>query len=514
MPTSSSTTRPCDLTGSPRFTPPPSPPPSRKRPRLLVTALVAALAAIGVVAQQHTPVEASTTQQYGVWDDQTVPRMTADPETQAVTLGVMFSASTDGWITAIRFYRAAENAGPHQGHLWKRNGDQLATVTFGPTSEVGWQTARLDAPVRITANSTYIASYRAPQGRYASDQRSLGKGKRVTTGALTAKAGVYTYDSSAPTATWRQSNYYVDVLFTEQTPAPPQPAPAAPPVTAPPATAPPVTAPPATAPPATAPTLGGFPNAANTGVPAGVTLTDYTGPCTITTNNTIIDAKRINCSLNIRAANVTVTNSIITGTIATDENSTGHSFTITDSNINAGNRETTGIGAVNFTARRVHVTGGNRSIHCYNNCTIEDSYVHDQMNDPTGRIHESGIRMGQNATIRHNTISCDAPNYPPDAGCSAPLTGYGDFAPVRNNIIDNNYFVASTGGFCAYGGSSGGKPYSNQTRDIVFSNNVFERGSGGKCGYYGAITSFNRSLPGNVWTNNTWNDGTPLAPSN
>jgi hypothetical protein len=169
---------------------------------------------------------------------------------------------------------------------------------------------------------------------------------------------------------------------------------------------------------------------------------------------------------------------------------------------------------VNFTARRVHVTGGNRSIHCYNNCTIEDSYVHDQMDDPTGRIHESGIRMGQNATIRHNTIACDAPNYPPDAGCSAPLTGYSDFAPVRNNIIDNNYFVATTGGFCAYGGSSRGKPYSNQTRDIVFSNNVFERGTGGKCGYYGAITSFNRSLPGNVWTNNTWNDGGQVSAAN
>lgn len=267
-------------------------------------------------------------------------------------------------------------------------------------------------------------------------------------------------------------------------------------------------------PPATVPPAGGFPSAATTGVPAGTVLTAYSGPCTITAAGTVIDAKRINCSLEIRAANVVVKRSIITGSIATDENSSGYSFSISDSEVNVGNQEGTGIGAVNFTATRVHVTGGNRSIHCYNSCTVQDSYVHGQFRDSTGRVHESGIRMGQNAVIRHNTIACDAPDVPPDAGCSAGLTGYGDFAPVRNNLIEGNYFAATTGGYCAYGGSSSGKPYSSQTRDIVFRNNVFERGSGRKCGYYGPITAFNSSLPGNVWSNNTWSDGGTVPPAN
>lgn len=151
-------------------------------------------------------------------------------------------------------------------------------------------------------------------------------------------------------------------------------------------------------------------------------------------------------------------------------------------------------------------SGGNRSMHCWKNCTIQDSYVHGQFRDPTGRkkerggggdlfssfinisfpgtFHESGIRMGESATIVHNSITCDAPDVEPDGGCSADLTGYGDFAPVRNNLIENNFFKATTGGFCAYGGSSGGKPYSADAANIRFINNLFEKGDGGKCGFW------------------------------
>ncbi|MCP3144317.1 DUF4082 domain-containing protein [Pyxidicoccus xibeiensis] len=266
----------------------------------------------------------------------------------------------------------------------------------------------------------------------------------------------------------------------------------------------------------TAPTQpsGGFPNASNTGVPAGTQLTPYTGPCTITAANTVIDSKTVNCDLLIRAAGVTIRNSKINGSVATEENSTGYSFTLTDSHVDAGDRVVTGVGAVNFTAIRVHVQGGNRSMHCWHDCEIRDSYVHGQMTDETGTAHESGIRMGRNAIIRHNTIICDAPDVPPDAGCSAALTGYGDFAPVENNLVENNYFPGTTGGFCAYGGSSQGKPYSGATNNIRFIGNVFGRGSSGRCGWYGAITSFDTSEPGNVWSNNTWEDGTVLPPSN
>ena len=265
---------------------------------------------------------------------------------------------------------------------------------------------------------------------------------------------------------------------------------------------------------------GCWPGADNTGVPAGTVLSEYTGPCTITADNTVIDAKTISCDLSIQAANVTITRSKITGSVATDENSTGFSFSISDSEIDAGQRAATGLGAVNYTATRVHIQGGNRSVLCWHDCTVTDSYVHGQFRDSTGTYHESGMRMSSATTYRHNTIVCDAPDVPPDGGCSADLTGYGDFGAVENNTIDRNLFGATTGGYCAYGGSSQGKPYSDDTHHIVFTQNVFQRGTSPSdhgefvCGAYGAITSFDTSLPGNVWTDNTMDDGTVLDASN
>ena len=159
-------------------------------------------------------------------------------------------------------------------------------------------------------------------------------------------------------------------------------------------------------------------------------------------------------------------------------------------------------------------------MYCADNCTIRNSYVHGQMRDETGVYHESGIRMEQNTTLVHNTIACDAPIVPPDAGCSAGLTGYGDFGPVQNNLIERNFFGATTGGYCTYGGSSQGKPYSSATNHITFKDNVWERGPrpgdhGEKvCGYYGSNTSFDPSRPGNLWSNNRFDDGTTVASSN
>lgn len=255
-----------------------------------------------------------------------------------------------------------------------------------------------------------------------------------------------------------------------------------------------------------------FPDATTTGVPAGVTLTPYTGPCTITAADTVIDGKTVNCELRIAAKGVAIRNSKINGSVSNQ----GGSFTIVDSAVALGDVEGTGIGEVDFTASRVEVTGGNRSINCFRDCTVEASYVHGQYLDVTGEAHESGIRMGSGSAIRGNTIACDAKTSP--HGCSAALTGYGDFAVVENNIIDGNLIRAGSGGYCAYGGSTKDKPFSDGVNSIRFTNNVWERGTEKSdhgtyiCGYYGPIVSFDSGAPGNVWTNNLFDDGSPVVP--
>ncbi|MCP3423042.1 hypothetical protein [Nocardioides pinisoli] len=255
-----------------------------------------------------------------------------------------------------------------------------------------------------------------------------------------------------------------------------------------------------------------WPSAANTGVPAGVQLQPYRGPCTITRDGTVIDAKLVDCDLEIQAAGVVITRSRINGTVWNDYEAHDTSFKIKRSNVDAGDEPWTGIGSIRFTARRVEVVGGSRSIMCWFKCKVIDSYVHGQMTDETGVHHESGIRMGSRAKLIHNTLTCDAPDVPPDAGCSASLTGYGDGAVVEDNLIENNLFLASTGGACAYGGSTRGKPYSEGVNNIRFIDNVFERGPTGNCGYWFAITDFDKSAPGNVWSGNRWRHSKQRVP--
>ena len=47
----------------------------------------------------------------------------------------------------------------------------------------------------------------------------------------------------------------------------------------------------------------------------------------------------------------------------------------------------------------------------------------------TSTTHASTVRQSQNATIEHNTLWCSVNDVAPDGGCSANLTGYGDFEP-------------------------------------------------------------------------------------
>lgn len=259
---------------------------------------------------------------------------------------------------------------------------------------------------------------------------------------------------------------------------------------------------------------GDWPDADSTGVPAGTNLSDYTGDCNITQPDTSIDAKTVNCDLIITTTGVKITRSVINGNVNVRRPAEGYSFSISDSEVYVGQRLVTGLGNGNFTATRVEVVGGGRSAYCQSNCTIERSYVHGQTGDPDGEAHLSGIRMGQRTTLRFNTITCEGKRIPPASGCSAALTGYGDFAAIQDNLIEGNLFLGGTASFCAFGGSSRGKPHSSEARDIRFINNVFERGATGKCGILAPIEAFDSNAPGNVWQGNTWDDGEPLPPRN
>lgn len=269
---------------------------------------------------------------------------------------------------------------------------------------------------------------------------------------------------------------------------------------------------------------GCFPGPGNTGVPAGTVLTDYTGPCTITVANTVIDAKRVTCSpLVINAANVKITRSFFdkgfinvgTGSVA-----------VSDTNISMpsydGTRGECCIADHDYTVTRTEFVGAYRGALCDHNCTVTDSWVHGQLPwAPTGQ-HASAIREGTRGTFVHNSLACDWPK-PDDnstLGCSGDLVGYPDqlVATVRDNTISRNLFVSTAGvlvsdgnrpvavlAYCLYAGGSGS---TNQK----ITENVFQKGQFGKCGDFGPVDAYNAGGSGNVFSGNRWDDGTIVTP--
>ncbi|AUX48795.1 uncharacterized protein SOCE26_103360 [Sorangium cellulosum] len=172
--------------------------------------------------------EGLTGPEVSLWSSADVPSIAAADDDQAVELGVKFRSSVGGQVTGIRFYKGPGNSGAHIGHLWTAAGEPLASVEFTGESASGWQEARFAAPVAILANHVYVASYFAPNGRYAASNSYFSSTGHVN-GALYALEdgesggnGVYHYGSAElPTSTWRGSNYWVDVLFVPED-APPR----------------------------------------------------------------------------------------------------------------------------------------------------------------------------------------------------------------------------------------------------------------------------------------------------
>jgi hypothetical protein len=140
----------------------------------------------------------------------------------SVVLGVKFRAEFDGSVTGLRFYKAAANTGTHVGSLWTMGGQLMKQATFADETASGWQTVVFDTPVAISAGTTYVASYLAPNGHYSVTGAAFASNP-VANPPLEALAsgdspnGVYRYSTTAefPSNSFNATNYWVDVLFAE-----------------------------------------------------------------------------------------------------------------------------------------------------------------------------------------------------------------------------------------------------------------------------------------------------------
>ncbi|WP_413250417.1 DUF4082 domain-containing protein [Sinomonas flava] len=154
-----------------------------------------------------------------VFGPSTVPANPNVNDPNAVELGMQFTSDVAGSVTAIKFYKGAQNTGIHVGHLWTAAGTLLATVTFSGETTSGWQTATLSSAVAVSANTTYVVSYYAPNGGYSANGAYFTSsadnpplhGLQSATGHLN---GLYRYGSSGfPSSSYNATNYWVDVVF-------------------------------------------------------------------------------------------------------------------------------------------------------------------------------------------------------------------------------------------------------------------------------------------------------------
>lgn len=246
-------------------------------------------------------------------------------------------------------------------------------------------------------------------------------------------------------------------------------------------------------------TTTAWPDATNTGVSAGVTLTPYYGDLVINTAGAVISGLDIHGSVFINAPNVTLENcKVTTDAFYAVRVAAGVTGAVVQHNeingVGSGNDGDYGImGQGKFIANNIYnvengigVDGGNT--------LIQDNYIHDMI--ASGSPHYDGISIdgkNSNITISHNTVINDHTQ-------TAAIMIDNYFGPVSNVTVDNNLLYG--GGYNIY--SSAQFDGGSVTGVSVTNNHV-----GG--GYWGP-TAFTGNSP--VYTGNVDDSGTLVATLN
>ena len=223
-----------------------------------------------------------------------------------------------------------------------------------------------------------------------------------------------------------------------------------------------------------------MPGDSNTGVPSGTQLRVHRGNMVITRAGTVISGLDIYGSVDVRARNVTIRNSIIRGDSAGAQDflvrsaSDGASLTITDSTLRASKAtyRVNGLRGWNINANRLDISNVIDPAHFWGsgNVQLRNSWLHDNLhytNDPGwngGPSHDDAIQIqsgsgyvitgnrlegGNNAAIQ---LTQDAGptsdvrisgNWLDGGGCTVNLAQK-DLGPLQGIAVTGNTFGDST----------------------------------------------------------------------
>ena len=118
-------------------------------------------------------------------------------------------------------HKSSANTGTHVGHLWSTNGTLLGSATFTGGDCFGLATGDFPSAIAVTAGTTYIASYFAPNGHYSRNggyfaSAGVDNGPlHLLRDGVDGGNGVFDYSTTTtfPTSTFQCTNYWVDVVF-------------------------------------------------------------------------------------------------------------------------------------------------------------------------------------------------------------------------------------------------------------------------------------------------------------
>lgn len=218
-----------------------------------------------------------------------------------------------------------------------------------------------------------------------------------------------------------------------------------------------------------------MPDAGNTGVPAGTSLSTYSG-CNVPSGSTV-DAKTFNCGQLTVGSNVTITRSKINGNAFSVIQNPGSGLKLTDVELSCGRSAGSyGInGGSNATYTRLNVHDCENAIEPGDNVIFQDSWLHNMWAQSAG--HNDGISIDggvTNVKILRNNINMSG-----CSGCGTPTS----------SIMVDNYFGGNTTGLVIDGNwLQGGQfvqyfdtHFGSGTISATLTNNHFAGGVWGFC---------------------------------
>lgn len=235
----------------------------------------------------------------------------------------------------------------------------------------------------------------------------------------------------------------------------------------------------------------GYPDATNTGVPAGTSLTIYSGTLKALQAGATYSGLDIRGCVDIRAANVTIQNSRITCSrvSATVKVFTGN-VTIQDTEINGAGGASNCVASNDFTLIRVNIHNCFDGVRANGRVVIRDSFIHDLKRVSGGHHDTIQTTQGNSITLEHNTLF---PFQNGDPMNAAYIAGE-DQGPISNVLVHNNLVNGGNYTFYIAAGIDG----------ATYTSNVF-----GRDHRYGPIYG-NKSVVGP--TNVYFDTNEPVVP--